>query len=63
MNPVAYAIDLFRGTLTGTTLLAPSVETGMAIVAGMVAGVGLLSVLLFRRMMVRLERTGSLALF
>ncbi len=62
-NPVAYAIDLFRGTLTGTTLLAPSVEAGMAIVAGMVAGVGLVSVLLFRRMIVRLERTGSLALF
>ena len=40
-----------------------SVGTGMAIVAAMVAGVGLLSVLLFRRMMVRLERTGSLALF
>ena len=62
-NPVAWAIDLFRGTLTGTTLLAPSVEAGMAIVAAMVAGVGLVSVLLFRRMMVRLERTGSLALF
>ncbi len=25
-NPVAYAIDVFRGALTGTTLLAPSVE-------------------------------------
>ena len=62
-NPVAYAIDVFRGALTGTTLLAPSVEIGLTIVAGMVACVGFISVLLFRRMMVRLERTGSLALF
>ena len=49
--------------LTGTTLLAPSVEIGMTIVVAMVACVGFISMLLFRRMMVRLERTGSLALF
>lgn len=33
------------------------------VVAGMVVVVGIAALLLFRRMMVRLERTGALALF
>lgn len=63
LNPLAYAIDAFRGALTGRTLLLASLPMEMAVVAGMVVAVGIAALLLFRRMMVRLERTGALALF
>ena len=63
VNPLAYAIDAFRGALTGSPLLVSSLALEMIIVAGLVAVSGAASLVLFRRMMVRLERTGALALF
>ena len=63
VNPLAYAIDVFRGALTGKTLLLSSFGSEVALLGGMVVAVGIASILIFRRMMVRLARTGQLALF
>ena len=63
VNPLAYAIDAFRGALTGKTLLLSSLGTEVALLAGMVVVAGIAAVLVFRRMMVRLARTGQLGLF
>ncbi len=63
LNPLAYAIDSFRGALTGTTLLLDSLEEQMALLATMILVVGALSFFIFGRMVKRLTRTGQLALF
>ena len=57
--PAPYAIDAFRGALSGVTILLP-LEANLAIplatsVATLVAGV-----LLFQRLMARWLRTGAL---
>ncbi len=61
LNPLAYAIDSFRGALTGTTLLLDSLEEQMALLAAMILVIGALSFLIFRKMVKRLA-TGPAAL-
>lgn len=58
-NPLAYAIDAFRGSLSGVTVLLPlPVELGILTVASF--GALAAGLLLFDRLMARWLRTGSL---
>jgi ABC-2 type transport system permease protein len=62
LNPIAYAVDAFRGALTGATVLLPLgqeiVVLGVAAVLALVAGV-----YLFERLMTGWLRSGSLGAY
>lgn len=61
-NPIAYAIDAFRGSLSGVTVLLPlPVELGILTIASFGALAG--GLLLFDRLMARWLRTGSLGIY
>ena len=62
-NPMAYCIDGFRGALTGKTLLMSSLEAEMAVIAAIVVGFGVISTLIYRRMLDRLGATGNISIF
>jgi len=58
-NPIAYAVDAFRGSLSGVTVLLPlNVEIGILAVTAV--GVTVFSFWLFNRLMSRWLRDGSL---
>ncbi len=62
LNPIAYAIDAFRGSLTGQTILLP-LPANLAVLvvsSGLMVVVGLY---LFARLMSRWMRTGSLGIY
>jgi ABC-2 type transport system permease protein len=63
VNPMAYYIDGFRGSLTGKTLLISSLEAEMAVIAGIVIGFGVISALIYRRMLDRLGSIGDISIF
>lgn len=62
LNPIAYAVDAFRGSVTGVTILLPlPLELAILLITsiGTVAG----GLLLFNRLMERWLRTGSLGVY
>jgi ABC-2 type transport system permease protein len=62
LNPIAYAIDAFRGSLTGETILLPlAADVGVLLVAAI--GTLLTGLYLFDRLMARWLRTGSLGIY
>lgn len=62
LNPIAYAIDAFRGSLTGVTILLP---LPIELVIVLVTSIGTMSggLLLFNRLMERWLRMGSLGFY
>jgi ABC-2 type transport system permease protein len=62
LNPIAYAIDAFRGSMSGVTVLLPlPVEICILLVSTL--GTVFAGLALFDRLMNRLLRTGSLGLY
>ena len=62
LNPIAYAIDAFRGSLTGATILTPlPIDLGVLLLSAI--GTLVASLYLFDRLMARWLRTGSLGLY
>ena len=62
INPLAYAIDAFRGSLSTSTLLLPlSVECG--IVAGSTLLIGVIGIWVYRRVLNLLLMRGELSLY
>ena len=63
VNPIAYCVDAFRGALTGEPILMDSLALELVIVTGIVIGVGILAVIIYTRMMTKMDRTGTLSFF
>lgn len=62
LNPIAYAVDAFRGTVTGVTILLPlPVEITILLVTSF--GTVVAGLLLFNRPMDRWLRTGTLGIY
>lgn len=61
-NPVAYALDAFRGSLSGTTILLPLHQELLILVLS-TAGMLVAGLYLFDRLMSRWLRTGSLGIY
>ena len=61
-NPVAYAVDAFRGTLSTSTILLP-LPAELAIVFGSSVGIFVLGVWVLRLSLNRLMRTGEMTFF
>jgi ABC-2 type transport system permease protein len=59
LNPVAYAIDAFRGALSGVTILLP-LEGDLAVLLATSVATLAAGVYLFQRLMARWLRTGAL---
>ena len=62
INPLAYAIDAFRGSLSTSTLLLP-LPIECAIVTGAMALIGVVGVWIYRRTLNRQLRKGDLSLY
>ena len=62
INPIAYAIDAFRGSLSSSTLLLP-LPIECTIVAGSTVLIGIVGVWTFRRVLNRQLRRGDLGLY
>lgn len=62
VNPLAYAIDAFRGSLSSSTLLLP-LEVECAIVALSTVLIGIVGVWTYRRVLDRQLRRGDLSLY
>ena len=62
INPLAYAIDAFRGSLSTSTLLLP-LPIECAIVTGATALIGIVGVWIYRRTLNRQLRKGDLSLY
>ena len=62
INPLAYAIDAFRGSLSSSTLLLP-LPVECAIVAGSTVLIGIAGVWTYRRVLNRQFRKGDLSLY
>lgn len=62
INPLAYAIDAFRGSLSTSTLLLP-LPVECAIVTGATALIGIVGVWIYRRTLNRQLRKGDLSLY
>lgn len=62
-NPLAYAIDAFRGALTGQPLLTPNLGVSLAAAIAVAAGLAVISVPLYQQMLRRMGRRGTLGLF
>ncbi len=64
VNPVAYAIDAFRGSTNGgEPLLIDSMAAELAITGGSAVGLAVVAAFVYRRLMRHMESTGNLALF
>lgn len=63
VNPVAYVVDAFRGSLTGVTLLTGNVETAVSVAFALAVGLLLVSVPVYRRLFRKMEVEGTLGLF
>jgi ABC-2 type transport system permease protein len=63
INPVAYAVDAFRGSLTGQPLLTANPETAAAVAVGVSVGLCLLAVPVYYRMVDHMSRKGTIGLF
>ncbi len=62
VNPLAYAIDAFRGSLSSSTLLLPLVvECGIVLVSTVL--IGIVGIWVFRRILDRQLRTGELSIY
>ena len=62
INPLAYAIDAFRGSLSSSTLLLP-LPIECAIVAGSTVLIGIVGVWTYRQVLNRQLRRGDLSLY
>ena len=62
VNPLAYAIDAFRGSLSSSTLLLPQ-PVECVIAAGPTVLIGVVGVWVFRRVLDRQLRSGELSLY
>ena len=62
VNPLAYAIDGFRGSLSSSTLLLP-LPVECVIVAGSTVLIGVVGIWVFRRILDRQLRTGELSIY
>jgi ABC-type multidrug transport system permease subunit len=62
LNPIAYAVDAFRGSLTGATVLLP-LGTEIAVLAVAAVAVLAAGLYLFERLMASWLRTGSLGAY
>jgi ABC-2 type transport system permease protein len=62
LNPIAYAVDAFRGSLTGATVLLPLGQE-LALLAVATAGVLVAGFYLFERLMAGWLRSGSLGTY
>jgi len=62
LNPIAYAVDAFRGSLTGATVLLPLGQE-VAVLAVATAGILLAGFYLFERLMIGWLRSGSLGTY
>ncbi len=63
INPIAYAVDVFREALIGKTLILESVYIELGILAGMTVAAFMLASFLYSRLMQSLQQRGTLALF
>ncbi len=62
-NPIAYAIDGFRGALTAEPLLVSSAVGALGVATAWAAGLTLLAVYVYRRMLRRMDAEGNLSFF
>jgi ABC-2 type transport system permease protein len=62
LNPIAYAVDAFRGSLTGATVLLP-MEQEVVLLAAAAAGALLAGFYMFERLMAGWLRSGSLGAY
>ena len=62
VNPLAYAIDAFRGSLSSSTLLLPLVMECFIVAASTIL-IGVAGIWVFRRILDRQLRTGELSLY
>ena len=62
LNPIAYAIDAFRGSLTGETILLP-LPIDIAVLLVSAIGSLVAGLYLFERLMARWLRSGSLGIY
>jgi ABC-type multidrug transport system permease subunit len=58
-NPIAYAVDAFRGSLSGVTILLP-LDVELGILTATSVGITASGLWLFDRLMTRWQRSGSL---
>lgn len=63
VNPLAYAIDAFRGALTGHPLLVPNNGVAIGAAIAVAAGMSILAIPVHRRMTHRMVQKGTLGLF
>jgi len=62
-NPIAYAVDAFRGALTNNPLLMDSLVLEFAVLTGIVIAAGAAAALFYTRMMHKMDREGTLGMF
>ena len=62
-NPIAYAVDAFRGALTNNPLLMDSLVLEFAVLTGIVIIAGAAAALVYTRMMRKMDREGTLGMF
>jgi ABC-type polysaccharide/polyol phosphate export permease len=63
INPIAYAIDAFRGALNDKPLLMDSVALEFAILTGIVIATRAAAIVVYTRMMRKMDREGTLGMF
>lgn len=63
INPIAHAVDSFRGVLTGSPLLTNSLTISLITTSTYMLGLIVLAVFVYRRLIRRMEREGTLSLF
>jgi len=63
LNPIAYAVDAFRGALTNEPLLIDSLAVEFVVLTALVIGTSAIAALVYIRMMRRMDREGTLGMF
>lgn len=62
-NPIAYAVDAFRGALNDNPLLIDSLAVEFAVLTGIVIAMGVTAAVVYTRMMRKMDREGTLGMF
>ncbi|MDA1278880.1 MAG: ABC transporter permease [Chloroflexi bacterium] len=62
-NPIAYAVDAFRGALTDKPLLIDSLAVEFAVLTGIVIATGAAAAAIYIRMMRKMDREGTIGMF
>lgn len=62
-NPIAYAVDAFRGALTNRPLLIDSLATEFVVLTGIVILTGIAAAVVYSRLMRKMDREGTLGMF